>query len=310
MPAFPFIKWHLLFLERGWESQKRSSECARVCWRIDRTIKELFCFKCTFLTPCINRVGCEFWHYSRNHEGRVSAVKCCQIVYLSSGTSAFVLLLFFWASTSITPPPHTHSLTYVCHFFLSSFHRDFSRVLPSFSLCYYGVPRSLYECVGVWQHSAHHGLDLRSHRNCGGPLRGWGWQGGKECGKRDKERDNHTNTCGWQNDLEEVPCDLIPLLWLRLLVHVHWGGNWLRFFFSVTRKPIKRGGVKNWLFVFLLFSWRGREASQPLPRWLRAYFLLVENVRSLALLFYSFLFPRGERAKGAKNKDNVCFPQY
>jgi len=108
---------------------------------------------------------------------------------------------------------------------------------------------------------------------------------------------------------------LFPSLWLRLLVVrvrivVELTSLFVCLFvcFPVVRESIKESRKELASFFFLLFSWRGREASQPLPLWLRAYFLLVALMRSLTLLFYSFLFPRGERAKSAKKQENACFP--
>ena len=78
-----------LFSLRRVARVKRGAENALE--RFDELQKEVkkapfFCWKCTILTRCLNRVGFEFWDLSRNHNGHILAVKCCRIIDLSSGT--------------------------------------------------------------------------------------------------------------------------------------------------------------------------------------------------------------------------------
>ena len=100
--------------------QKRSWECALDFWRIAKRIQKVsvFCWKCTILARCLNRVGCEFWDLSRTHEGHVTAVKCRRIFDLSSGTPWISNLSFCpsWPVCHLrehlymcSMTPHTHS---------------------------------------------------------------------------------------------------------------------------------------------------------------------------------------------------------
>jgi len=230
------------FTSKSCESQKWSWKCARAFWRIaKRSQKESFCWKSSILTRWLNRVGFEFWDLSRNHKGHVSAVKCCQLIDLSSGTPWISKWSFcpFWlfcscASTStcaLLPPTHTHVFV------------TYSSTLPPPTSLYLSLlPSSLFAtmvCVPlciVWPHCAHGGLDQRSNRNCGAAVGSGGWQGGQGDGKWENEREwiTHTPAYGWQDGLkEEAPCGLSsPSLDLRLVPHIAWGLAWTAPFFS------------------------------------------------------------------------------
>ena len=148
-PAFTF---------KHCESQRRSWECARAFWRIAKRIqKESFCWKCTILARCLNRVGFEFWYLSRNRKGRVSAVKCRRI-FLSELGNTLNFQFKFLPFVACLPPaqallhvlylplPHTHV-------YLPPTHLLFQFSLPScsplyfFTFCFYGVCLPLPLCL-------------------------------------------------------------------------------------------------------------------------------------------------------------------
>ena len=102
--------------------------------------KGIICWKFTILTPCLHRVGCEFWDSPRNYKGHISAVKCRQF-FVSELVNSFIFefkcFAPFWPSHtpmfttySCTLPPLT-SLYFFPHALCSTY-------------CYYGMLLSLY----------------------------------------------------------------------------------------------------------------------------------------------------------------------
>ena len=131
---------------------------------------EFFCWKCTILVRCLNRVGCEFWDLSRNRKGHVSADSCCQICYLSPRMPWISNLSFcpFWLSFSGVSTstcallPLTHSR--VCHLLIYSSTSHFHVFLilmfsPRFATM---VCASLF-LYGKWGVTALIGASARGH---------------------------------------------------------------------------------------------------------------------------------------------------
>jgi len=225
-PAFTF---------KHCESQKRSWECARDFWRIaKRSQKESFCWKRSILTRSLNRVGFESWELSRKCKGHVSAVKCRQLIDLSSGTLscsnwsvlpilALLLVREHLYMCSTTPNAHSrvcHVLNYSSIFHLLLFvSLIFSLLLFLLLLCLPPSPSpSMYSVMTTllsWW------LGQRSHRNCGAVVGSGGWQGGEVWGKREM-RELHRNIwltrwCEWESGLSSIvvaeastTCSLVP----------------------------------------------------------------------------------------------------